>query len=311
MRRSPTRALVALTALALLAAGCGGSSATAPAPATAPVLTELTSVAAASAQTESASFELTLATSFGEQDLTIGASGAFDSADDRARLTFDMSALAELLGGFGAAFGAKPGDLEGFDDPEKWQLEALQDGRILYLRFPLIASELPAGKEWIKVDVDALAQMKGVEVDLEQLGSFGATDPLSILDALKAVSGPLETVGREEIRGTETTHYRTTLDPAKIVAQAEAAGATEDVLGSFKDALAQANLASVPLDVWVDDSGLLRRMEIDASMSQEGLEGEMSMRLTFDLFDYGAEVDVEPPPADLVVDAATLAPTGS
>ena len=52
-------------------------------------------------------------------------------------------------------------------------------------------------------------------------------------------------------------------------------------------------------------------MEIDASMTQEGLGGETSMRLTFDLFDYGAEVDVEPPPADLVVDAATLAPTGS
>jgi hypothetical protein len=174
-----------------------------------------------------------------------------------------------------------------------------------------MVSELPAGKEWIKVDVDALAQMKGVELDLEQLGSFGATDPLSILDALEGVSGPLETVGREEIRGTETTHYRTTLDPAKIAAQAEAAGATEDVLGSFKDALAQANLASVPLDVWVDDDGLLRRMEIDASMTQEGLGGETSMRLTFDLFDYGAEVDVQPPPADLVVDAATLAPTGS
>lgn len=307
LRLSPIRALAALTALALLAAGCGGASATAPAPA----LTDLTSVASASSRTESASFELTLASSFGEQDLTIGASGAFDSAEDRARLTFDMSALAELLGGFGAAFGAQPGDLEGFDDPEKWQLEALQDGRIVYLRFPLIASELPEGKEWIKVDVDALAQLKGVELDLEQLGSFGATDPLSILEALEAVSGPLETVGREEIRGTETTHYRTTLDPAKIAAQAEAAGATEDVLGSFKDALAQVNLASVPLDVWVDDAGLLRRMEIDASMTQEGLGGETSMRLTFDLFDYGAEVDVEPPPADLVVDAAMLAPTGS
>jgi hypothetical protein len=307
LRHSPARALVALTALALLVAGCGGSSASAPAP----VLTELTSVASASAQTESASFELTLASSFGEQDLTIGASGAFDSASDRARLNFDMSALAELLGGFGAAFGAKPGDLEGFDDPEKWQLEALQDGRIVYLRFPLIASELPEGKEWIKVDVDALAQMKGVELDLEQLGSFGATDPLSILEALEAVSGPLETVGREEIRGTDTTHYRTTLDPAKLAAQAEAAGATEDVLGSFKDALAQADLASVPLDVWVDDAGLLRRMEIDVAMTQGGLGGGTSMRLTFDLFDYGAEVDVEPPPADLVVDAATLAPTGS
>jgi hypothetical protein len=307
LRHSPARALVALTALALLVAGCGGSSASAPAP----VLTELTSVASASAQTESASFELTLASSFGEQDLTIGASGAFDSASDRARLNFDMSALAELLGGFGAAFGAKPGDLEGFDDPEKWQLEALQDGRIVYLRFPLIASELPEGKEWIKVDVDALAQMKGVELDLEQLGSFGATDPLSILEALEAVSGPLETVGREEIRGTDTTHYRTTLDPAKLAAQAEAAGATEDVLGSFKDALAQADLASVPLDVWVDDAGLLRRMEIDVAMTQGGLGGGTSMRLTFDLFDYGAEVDVEPPPADVVADAATLAPTGS
>lgn len=305
VRRSSLSALVVAIALALLVAGCGGSGATGPAP----VLTDLTSVASSSAKAESASFALTLASAFGEQDLTIGASGSFDAAADRARLTFDMSALAELLGGFGAAFGAKPGDLEGFDDPEKWQLEALQDGRILYLRFPLIASELPDGKQWIKVDVDALAQMKGVTVDLEQLGSFGSTDPLSILDALKAVSGPLETVGRDEIRGTETTHYRTTLDPEKLAAQADAAGATDDVLGSFRDALVEAGLDSIPLDVWVDDDGLLRRLEIDIASIEAGAAGEASMRLTFDLFDYGAEVDVEPPSADVVVDAATLAPT--
>lgn len=307
LRFTPARAVVAALSMALLAAGCGGASVSTPPPAP---LTDLTGVASASAEAESASFELTLASSFGEQELTIGASGAFDGAADRARLTFDLSALADLLGGFGAAFGAKPGDLEGFDDPDSWQLEAIQDGRIVYFRLPLLRSELPAGKEWIRADADALAAQQGAELDLGQLGSVGSTDPRSVLDALKAVSGPLETVGREEIRGTDTTHYRAALDPAKIADEVSKAGATDDVLGSFQDALAQSGLQSVPVDVWVDDDGLLRRMQIDVATTQAGLTGQVSMRMTFDLFDYGSEVDVTPPPAELVVDATTLTPSG-
>jgi hypothetical protein len=304
-----TRAGAALAAAltVMLAAACGGTSVSAPPPVP---LTDLTGVATASAAADSASFELTLGTSLGDQELTIGASGAFDGASDRARLTFDMSALAQLFGGLGSAFGASPGDLEGFDDPESWQLEAIQDGRVVYLRFPLLRSELPEGKEWIRVDAEALAAQKGAELDLGQLGSVGSTDPRSVLEALKAVSGPLETVGREEIRGTETTHYRTTLDPAKIADEVERAGTADDVLGSFQDALAQAGLESIPVDVWVDDEGLLRRMQIDIAATQAGLAGPTSMRLTFELFDYGADVDVTPPPAELVVDATALTPTG-
>lgn len=307
LRFTPASAVLAVVAFALLVAGCGGTSGTTPPPAP---LSDLTRVASASAAADSASFELTLVSTFGEQELTIGASGAFDGAADRARLTFDLSALAELLGGFGAAFGAKPGDLEGFDDPDSWQLDAIQDGRVVYVRFPLLRTELPEGKEWIRADADALAAQHGAELDLGQLGSFGSTDPRSVLDALKAVSGPLETVGREEIRGTGTTHYRAALDPTEIADEVVKTGATDDVLGSVRDALAQSGLQSIPVDVWVDDDGLLRRMQIDVTMAQTGFAGETSMRMTFDLFDYGAEVDVTPPPAELVVDATTLTPSG-
>lgn len=301
LRLSAIRALVLTAVLSALVAGCGGSTSTSP---PVPALSDLTSVAQATRSAESAQFALDLTASFGDQDLTMGASGAFDSTANRARMRFDMSALAEVFGGFGAAFGAKTGDLEGFDDPSQWQLDAIQDGTLVYLRFPLLFSELPDGKEWVKADAAQLAQQQGA--DLGQLGSFARTDPREVLDALEAVAGELEVVGRESVRGEDTTHYRAQLDPAEIAAEASATGAGGDLLGSFEEALAQAGLATIPVDVWVGDDGLLRKLELDVQMTPQGQSTEATMRLVLELYDYGADVDVSPPDAALVVDAATL-----
>ena len=68
--------------------------------------------------------------------------------------------------------------------------------------------------------------------------------------------------------------------------------------------LEQLGSDSVPVVVFVDDDGLLRRMTMDFAMKVEGEQMSMSMRI--DYFDFGADVDVQAPPARDVTDATDL-----
>jgi hypothetical protein len=282
----------ALAALAL--AGCTAGSA-------ALELDDLAQVADASASADTASFELTLEQELGSQSFSVSAGGAFDTAHDRARLALDLSSIAEVFSSFGTAFGAKPEDLEEFGAPAKWKVEAIQDGTRFYVSSPLFESALPAGKTWISGDIEKIGRQHGV--DIGQVGAFGKSDPRDMLDLLRAVSGDLEQVGDDEIRGVSATHYRTTLDADELGAQlanTEAKGLAD----GFADTIRSAGLEEVPIDVWVDEDSLLRRLEMTIELEQLGSKAESSFSM--DLFDYGEPVDVTPPPAAEVADVAEL-----
>ena len=283
--------VAALTALVL--AGCTAGPG-------APELDDLAQVADASASADTASFELTLEQELGSQSFSVSAGGAFDTAHDRARLALDLSSIAEVFSSFGTAFGAKPEDLEEFGAPAKWKVEAIQDGTRFYVSSPLFESALPAGKTWISGDLEKIGRHG---VDLGQLGAFGKSDPRDMLDLLRAVSGDLEQVGDDEIRGVATTHYRTTLDADELGAQlanTEAKGLAD----GFADTIRSSGLEEVPIDVWVDEDSLLRRLEMTIELEQLGSKAESSFSM--DLFDYGEPVDVTPPSAAQVANVAEL-----
>ena len=124
-----------------------------------------------------------------------------------------------------------------------------------------------------------------------------------MLEALRGLSGDIETVGSDELRGVETTHYRALLDPAELVKEATAR--TSDAASVF-DQLSQTGVAEVPLDVWVDASGLVRKLalDIEAPEASSGLAGSVS--LAFELWDYGERVEIDVPPAAQVADASAL-----
>jgi LppX_LprAFG lipoprotein len=292
LRRHALLCVAALAALVLAgcAAGPGG-----------PEIDDLAQVADASASADTASFELTLEQELGSQTFSLSADGAFDTARKRARLALDLSSIAELFSSFGAAFGAKQDDLEELGDPAKWRLEAIQDGTRFYVSSPLFESALPAGKTWISGDLEEIGRERGF--DLGQVGAFGKSDPRDMLDVLRAASGDLEVVGEEEIRGVSTTHYRTTLDADELrtqLAKTEAQG----VADGFADSIASAGLKEVPIDVWVDEDSLLRRLEMSLTLEQLGAAAESSFSM--DLFDYGEPVDVTPPPPAQVADVTEL-----
>ncbi len=287
-------ALVAL--LAVAAVGCGGSAVAVP------ELTSLTRVAQKSSTADSARFALTLDMSvpIADQKLAFSAEGGFDTTANRAQLTFDLSSLAELFQSLGSSLGGTvTGDL---GSPTDWKLEAIQDGDTVYIRFPLIAKQLPPGKTWIKGDAKTLSS-SGTG-NLSQFGSFAGTDPRDVFALLKAVSGSIEAVGHEELRGVETSHYRATIDTAKLEKLVPAE--QRQSLGSLDQTAKQAGLTELPLDIWIDADQQVRKLSIDLDAKQPGSAASVKASLVVELYDYGAPLDFELPPADQVVDAATL-----
>ena len=297
--RFPTLFAALSVVLAVAAAGCGSSAVAVP------ELTSFTPVAQKSSAADSARFEIAFEMTMpgAGEALSFSAEGGFDTPAKRSHLTFDLSSLAELFKGLGSSFGGTvTGDL---GSPEDWKLEAIQDGDTAYIRFPLLAKELPAGKTWIKGDAKDLSNADAGQ--LNQFGAFAGTDPRDVFGLLKAVSGSIEAVGSEEIRGVETSHYRAVIDTAKI--EQLVPEAQRQSLGGLDQSAKQAGLTELPLDIWIDAEQRVRKLSIELDAKQPGTDQSVKAALVAELYDYGVPLDLELPPADEVVDAATLKQT--
>jgi hypothetical protein len=140
--------------------------------------------------------------------------------------------------------------------------------------------------------------------DFEELESFAQSDPRDVLASLRGLTGDIETVGTEELRGVETTHYRAVLDPVEL---AERAAAGRPDATSLVDELStQGGITDIPLDVWIDASGLVRKLSLDFSATDPGTSQSSHVALAFELWDYGEQVEIDVPPASQVVDASAL-----
>jgi hypothetical protein len=179
---------------------------------------------------------------------------------------------------------------------------------VLYMNMPVLAGRLPAGKTWIKLDLAKLASKAGV--DASQLGSLNQADPTQFLSYLRASSGAVTTVGSEQIGGTPTTHYRATLQLDRILDRLP-----DSQRAAARGMLEHLGTGSIPVDVWVDQQGRLRRMQLSIGGGSTGTNGtsplaSVSGTLTLDLTSYGPVPPIVPPPASQVFDASAVA-TGS
>lgn len=133
--------------------------------------------------------------------------------------------------------------------------EMVEIGDTQYLTSESFGVPVGVDKRWVKLPVE----------ESEVLLSYFS--PEWILVMLRDAS--LETVrsGEEIVRHVPTVRYRLTVncDEARI----SCSGTT------------------APVDVWIDDDGLVRRIELDA----DELPG------TIEFFDFGVEVEIEAPPA--------------
>ena len=182
------------------------------------------------------------------------------------------------------------------DIPKVGTVEYRFIGHVMYIDasgVPALAAKLPAGKQWLSVDVEALSG-----VGLDQLSDEAkSSSPSSGLKFLDSLSGDPENLGSETVNGQRTTHYRGTLDYAKLG-------------DSIKDEKVKAQLAKlgpVPVDVWVDgdDHVVKLHMKLDAAAFSSTMP-DGSVELTMTITDIDEPVVVEAPPADQVVDFASL-----
>jgi hypothetical protein len=268
------------TALALTACGGGGGnvSATSSAGATQTVSGSDASalIAAAQAKTTaagSARVSFTLEMTGGAADGTMSGDGVFDRHG--GRMTMDLGGLS------GGALGSG-------------QAEVIFRDLVYYMKLPeAAAAQLPTGKAWLKFDLGALSKEQGL--DFEQLTQLNQSDPSQALQLLSGAED-FEEVGKEEVRGVETTHYRGTVDMSKV-----AENAPEDLQDDIRKIVEATGERTVPMDVWVDGDGLARRLKWTQQLPQGA-----AMTMDEELYDFGVEVDAEPPPEDEVFDITAL-----
>lgn len=252
------------------------------------VSAEVDPVAAAASKTQDAGgVKVTMAIEVVDSDsqktFTIVGNGVVDG--DKGELTIDVSKVLEAAGA--------PVGLGG----ELNLLYLQEDGdTVLYLDLPALSPTLPAGKRWIRLDVDKAA--KSVGADLGQMMTQANQNPAEILDLLRA-TGQIAEVGTETIDGVETTKYKVAID---LAAAAELRGVSSDLVQRLTAAGAPTHL---PAEVWVGDDGLVRQFRVIEDLSAGGHSG--SVQITVGLRDFGTDVSVTAPQADEVFDVTALA----
>ncbi|MDQ3979654.1 MAG: hypothetical protein M3314_08890 [Actinomycetota bacterium] len=206
---------------------------------------------------------------------TIRGEGVFDLRNRIGGLTVDLGAL-------GAGFGGAP-------------VDAVIAPEGLFVKLP--PGQNTGGRPWLKLDLATLSQQAGLNVG--SLAQLQQSDPTQALTYLKGALDDVEEVDEETQRGEETTHYRGTIDLRKA-----SASLPPDAQRGVEDAIASLGTSRLPVDVWVDDEGRIRRMIFSAD--PDGAGPNQPGRVDIELYDFGATADVQVPPADQVTDLTNL-----
>jgi hypothetical protein len=135
--------------------------------------------------------------------------------------------------------------------------------------------------QWVK------SEAEGAEDAEDRLGQTVLFGPDRLLDYLRATSDDVREVGREDVRGTPTQHYRAVVDLERVLEGAPAES-REELRSELEE-------KTLPIDVWIDDDGLARRVRLVDH------DDEDSATVTVEFYDFGADADIEAPPADQVV----------
>jgi hypothetical protein len=172
-------------------------------------------------------------------------------------------------------------------------MDTIVDGPTLYMRSPVFTQLLPAGKEWVRLDLAKLASTQGVD-----LGSLVDSNPSpsSALAYLNGATGPVRVVGHSKVRGTDTTHYRTTIDLEQSARKAKGSAKR-----SIRRVIDVAGVRKLPVDVWVGDDGYVRKVIYSQHSSRN-----QAAKITMEMYDFGSTVSAGAPPASSVVDFQQL-----
>lgn len=217
-------------------------------------------------------------------EFAIEFSGAFD-ATGNSSMIMDMSGIADAAPP-GEEIPAGMADLFG-------DMEIRTIGDTAFMKFGMFAM-LGVETEWVSMPADEA----GTTAD-----SFGAApaNPMEMIDAFGDGSISVENLGSDTIRGVNTTHFRMTVDVEAMVAAADEEALAElEQLGPLGD-------GTLPIDFWIGDDGNVYRilMEFDGADIADSDFGSMTM--VWEMYDFGADIEIPLPPADQVTDGSAIA----
>lgn len=215
------------------------------------------------------------------QVLPMKGSGELDPQTRRGRLAFESA---------GALGGGK--------------VEQIFEGSVIYMRMPAAMQQLGAKKGWLRVDVQEAGRALGI--DPGQMGQLGGNDPRQMIDQIRAVSGEVKRQGTEAVRGVETTRYRAEVDIRRYPDRLPEAQ-REQARVAVEKLVQQTGNDTYPITLWIGDDDLVRRVRIEYDFDMPGQQERASFSMTMEFYDFGARVNVAPPPAKDVQDLAELA----
>jgi hypothetical protein len=177
--------------------------------------------------------------------------------------------------------------LEGEEGPFGGSSKAIFVDTSAYYQLP--PGVLGGNKTWIRLDLQNVADASGL--DLGPLVQGSQADPMQYLLWLSAIGPGVTKIGEEEIRGVPTSRYRAVVDLNLLESQAPPGKEAEwsAYVQTLRDRL---GLDFIPVEVWIDDEGLVRRLYHEYGFAAEGT----SAVVTTELFDFGVEVNAKAPP---------------
>ena len=275
--------LAVLVALVPLAAGCGAAGlrdavSLDPVASAATRTTKITSVRF--------SFEGSFSGPWAGQQFGFTGNGAVDSAAGAGSMHFDVQMPATASASLGSASTMD-------------MVIQSKHGFVMYMRSPLFARSLPGGKPWLKMDLSKLAAAKGI--DLSTFQQLNQADPSQTLAYLKGAGASRE-LGYDRVRGVFTKHYALIIDLNRL------AKGNEQMQQALKQ-LRGLMGTKLPAEAWIDDQGLLRKLTLNFTLANTP-DGPFRMSLSEELYDFGAAVAVQTPPASEVTDATELLSRG-
>ncbi|MFH8367462.1 hypothetical protein [Streptomyces sp. NPDC018031] len=163
--------------------------------------------------------------------------------------------------------------------------------QLLYQKPP--AGQAPDGKPWIRIDLRKVAAQ-------QRSGDQSMNDPARSASLAKAIDDKdVVKSGTATVGGVTTTRYRVRVDVAELPDGA---------------ALSKRLGPTLPMDLWLDDQGRIRRQQVDMALkatprpeagssqrSSSAPQG-VTVRTVLEFSDFGTEVEADAPPASQVTD---------
>jgi hypothetical protein len=277
-------AMAAALVLGLAGSGCGSSAVT---------LDPVAQAADATSHAGGAHMTLSVAIDGGALggQFTVKAAGTYNMSRQEGELTFD-------LGGLPATARSQLGS-------GRPTFTEIFSGGAIYMSSPLFEGKLPGAARWMKLDLAKL--QTGLGLDAQALSS-GQADPGQFLQYLRAGGGSIKAVGRGAVRGTPTTRYAGTIDLAKAAELLPSSDRTK-LKSSVQKLLAQTGLSRLPIQAWVDDHRLVRRIAIDMPLNISGQQA--SVKVDLELFGFGATPTVKAPSGGEVYEVTSSSIAGA